>query len=309
MAKKSTDNNNKKIPAVARFWVALHDALPTITVPFTKNLDITLTLASALFLTSVRLTAEYVLVNYFGWPEGDTLTKEASSSCGSITHSMTLCTGLIVAFATQKCQPAARMDESPLWWQKFADSLLQFCTGYMVYDAIINILYLRYDSTLQTIVLGDDDKLFLIHHIMTTTYMTSARILRAGHMSAMTCMLMGELTNPLHNMYMMGDVAMKLECCNGPGAQKFHAVISVAFAAMYNLFRAVLAPPVFAWVSYCLIITKRGRTNIPLPLNLLWNLMIWGVVFGSSSWIVKCHGILMDFVEGLSSDNGTTSEL
>jgi hypothetical protein len=208
----------------------------------------------------------------------------------------------MVAFATQTCQPAARMGEAPLWWQKFADSLLQFCTGYMVYDALVNILYLRYDPSLHSIVLNDDDKLFLVHHIMTSTYMTSARIIQAGHMSAMICMLLGELTNPLHNLYMMGEVAMKLDCCNGLTAQRFHAAISIAFAAMYNLFRAVLAPPVFAWVSYCLIVSKQGRTNIPLSLNLLWNFMIWAVVFGSSSWIVKCHGILVDFMQGSSSN-------
>jgi hypothetical protein len=74
------------------------------------------------------------------------------------------------------------------------------------------------------------------------------------------------------------------------------------------LFRVVLAPPMFAGVSYCLLFTKKGWTNVPLPINLLWNLMIWAVVFGSTSWIVKCHGILMDFVAEYNS-GGTINEL
>jgi hypothetical protein len=169
----------------------------------------------------------------------------------------------------------------------------------MVYDATINILWLRTDisSSSESFIpqLNDDDILFLGHHIMTSLYMTSSRVVQAGHMSAMTCMLLGELTNPLHNMFMLGEVAMKLDCCNGPNARFVHAFVSVAFAAMYNLFRVVLAPPILAHVTYCLIFTRNGRTNIPLALNLLWNFMIWAVVFGSTSWIIKCHKILMDY--------------
>jgi hypothetical protein len=258
-----------------------------------------MTVASAMFLTSIRFLAEYMLVTTFGWPEGDTLTKEAAASCGSICHSTLLCIGLIVAFQTQpRFDPAARMDEFPQWWQRFADALLQFCTGYMVYDALINIMFLRWDRQQPWAlpVLNEDDKLFLVHHIMTSTYMTSSRVIGAGHISAMICMLLGELTNPLHNLFLMGEVAMKLECCNGPLARKSHAIISVAFAAMYSLFRAILAPPTFAVVSYCLILTTRGRNNIPIVINLLWNLMIWAVVFGSFSWIQKCNGILLDFI-------------
>jgi hypothetical protein len=311
---QKNDNNDDKsasttnIPWIARCWLAVYDRLPTVTI---GGLNVSMTLLAATCLASVRFLAEHVLVTYWGWPAGHTLTKEAAASCGSITHSTLLCMGLIVAFATQKCDPSARMDDAPLWWQRLAHALLQFCTGYMVYDAVVNILYLRWDPQQHhpwsLPVLNDDDRLFLIHHIMTSTYMTSARILQAGHMSAMVCMLLGELTNPLHNMYMMGEVAMQLDCCNGPAAQQWHSVISVVFAAMYSLFRAVLAPPVFAVVSYRLLFTQQGRSNIPLPLNLLWNFMIWAVVFGSGSWIQKCNGILWDFVSTTTYFYGNTA--
>jgi hypothetical protein len=295
---EDSTTHNPNIPLVARCWLAVYNNLPIVTIG--KTLNVSMMLASAMFLTSIRFLAEYLLVTVFGWPEGDTFTKEAAASCGSICHSTLLCIGLIVAFQNteKRCDPAARMEESPQWWQHFADALLQFCTGYMVYDALVNILFLRWDPLQPWAlpVLNEDDKLFLMHHIMTTTYMTSARVIGAGHMSAMTCMLLGELTNPLHNLFMIGEVAMKLECCNGPLARKAHTVVSVAFAAMYNLFRAILAPPTFVVVSYYLILTKKGRTNIPIVINILWNLMIWAVVFGSGSWIQKCHGILMDFI-------------
>jgi hypothetical protein len=44
--------------------------------------------------------------------------------------------------------------------------------------------------------------------------------------------------------------------------------------------------------------TKKGRANIPLGLNIFWNLLIWGVVFGSGSWIVKTYNMLANFVAG-----------
>jgi hypothetical protein len=298
--KYNNDNNQDgAIPFVTRLWLYVYKSIPSIKVPF-LNLDIGFALFSSFILTCIRYTAEYVLQTYFGWPsEGTdaTYTKEAAASCASICHSTTLCTGLIVAFLSQPYDPAGSLKESPKYYQGYVNALLQFCTGYMVYDAVINILWLRTDFPNSFIpTLGHDDLLFLGHHIMTSLYMTSSRVIQAGHMSAMACMLLGELTNPLHNSFMIGEKAMKLDCCNSSRAQSIHAIISVAFAAMYNLFRAILAPIILGHVSYCLIGKKKGRTNIPLLLNLLWNFMIWAVVFGSTSWIVKCHGILMDFM-------------
>ena len=100
-----------------------------------------------------------------------------------------ICIGLIVAFSTQKYSPIAKFDEAPTWWREFADALLQFCTGYMVYDSLVNSCWLRWDG--ERFQLSDDDYLFLAHHFMTSFYMTSTRIIQAGHMSAIICMLLG----------------------------------------------------------------------------------------------------------------------
>lgn len=307
--------SSTSVPSVAKTWLLIYHAIPKMYVPYT-SLEISFALVSAAMLACIRYFAEFVLVQSFGWPtagdgliNGATPTKEAAASCASICHSTILCIGLIVAFATQKCDPASKRTDHPLWWQDFVDALLQFCTGYMIYDAIINIVWLRWDPQTQLLpILNDDDKLFLVHHMMTSFYMTSSRVIGAGHMSAMVCMLLGEVTNPLHNLYMMGEVAMKQECCNGPTAQYIHTIISVAFAAMYYVARAILSPITMIIVSCCLLVTKRGRANIPLIINILWNLMIWAVIFGSSSWITRCEGILSDFFKSTFGGNNNLAK-
>jgi hypothetical protein len=318
----TTTKEQPPIPIVAKTWLFIYYAIPKLHVP-TTNLNISFALFSALFLTSVRYLAEYVLIQSFGWPtittttttslptffiNGSTATKEAAGSCAAICHSSILCLGLLVAFATQKCDPVSKRMDHPQWWQDYSDALLQFCTGYMIYDAIINILLLRWDPQTQLLpLLNDDDKLFLVHHMMTSFYMTSSRLVGAGHMSAMVCMLVGEATNPLHNLYMMGEVAMTQECCNGPTTQSIHAYVSVAFAATYYVARAIVSPITMTIVSYCLIGTKRGRTNIPLIINIVWNILIWAVIFGSYSWIIKCQGILVDFLATTATTTTTTT--
>ena len=288
--------------------------------------------ASAALLATIRLfVSEPILINIFGWPDGSPAhggvdgkipTMEAAASMTSICHSTLLCTGLIVAFMTQPYSPAASTKTTPTskmpqWWKDFIDALIQFCTGYMIYDAVVNIIVLRMPEGALSMLLdekripvptfGDDDILFLAHHIMTSFYMTSSRIIGAGQQSAMICMLLGELSNPLHNSFMIGEVALGLECCNGPFAQSVHNVISVAFAIIYNLLRVIIGPFVFAHVSYTLLVTKEGRTNINLPIRILWNLMIWGVVFGSTSWILKCHGIILSALSDCGLVESTTA--
>jgi len=303
-------SNTTSIPVVAKFFLTLYHALPVVNVPFTQ-FNISFSLLSAAFLSSVRFLSEFILVSSFGWPKDATPTQDAAASCASICHSTILCTGLIVAFLTQRYDVAAKIKDQGAdkkWWPDLADSLLQFCTGYMIYDTFIGILYTRWNSELQTIEFGPDDHLFLAHHFMTTSYMTSARIIGAGYMSAMICMLLGELTNPLQNLYMIGNLAMSLDCCNGPTAQQFHSWITVAFAAAYFTVRVFIGPPFFLLTTYALLFTKKGRANVPLMLNIAWNIMIWGVVFGSGSWIVKCYNILVEFAAG-STGAETQQEL
>eukprot|EP00536_Pseudo-nitzschia_multiseries_P011793 jgi/Psemu1/206933/e_gw1.420.56.1 len=211
---------------------------------------------------------------------------------------MILCPGLIVAFLTQSYDPAAKISDQAKpnsWWPDLADSLLQFCTGYMIYDTLYSYIYMRWDSETGGVVLADGDLLFISHHMATSIYMISARIIGAGYMSAMICMLLGEITNPLHNLWFIGEEAMKLDCCNGPLATSLHSANTIVLGVSYFSIRAIVAPPFFAGVTYVLLCTKRGRDNVPLPLNVFWNFLIWGVCFGSASWIEKCYHIIVDY--------------
>lgn len=296
-------SDNTPIPAVANFYVKLYHALPRVNVPFT-SLNISFSLLGAFFLTIVRFSSENLLTNSFGWPEDSKPTHEAAACLTSICHSTILCSGLIVAFMHEKYDVAAKIKDqgaSKKWWPHLADALLQFCTGYMIYDTCVGIMWLRWNSELGTIELTEDDKLYLVHHMMTTFYMTSCRIVGAGYMSAMICMLTGEITNPPMNFYLMFSLAMKLECCNGPLAQQFHYWNSIVFAASYFLVRVVIGPVFFACCTYVLC-TKRGRTNIPFALSIVWILLIWGVVFGSTSWVVRSYQMLADFATGAQQE-------
>jgi hypothetical protein len=121
------------------------------------------------------------MISVFGWPdtsgsssENYPTTLESSGSAASIVHSSLLCPGLIVAFLSyhHKYSPSAKLfntnDTNVNYWrQEFVDALLQFCTGYMIYDFLFIIL-LRLDPTTSMIPnFRPDDYLFMGHHIAT----------------------------------------------------------------------------------------------------------------------------------------------
>ena len=282
-----------------KIFMKLYYATPPMVVPVI-NLSYSFSLVSAVFLLICRTIGEYIMVNVFNWPEGHEKTIESRSAISSICHSTILCTGLILAFTSYRpYSPSAKFSISPKWWQDYVDCLLQFCTGYMLYDALFNILLLRWDimnGDLYPKYITFDDMLFLVHHIITTWYMSSTRIIQAGHMSAMCCMLLGELSNPLHNMYMMADNAITLDCCNGPIGQQMHYVIEISFAVVYNILRVIIGPIAMIHLSYDILCTTQGKTNIPLGLRITWTCMVWIVIFGSFSWIMKCNDIILKFV-------------
>jgi hypothetical protein len=303
----TTKYDDKQIPALAKQWLTVYDAVPKINVPGT-SLSVSLVLASATFLLCFRLVAEPFLVAVFNWPEEHSNTKMAAASMCSVFHSLTLLGGLITAFKyCVKYSPSERLDAAPLWWQHFADAILQFCTGYMVYDAIYNVYLFRLQPGDWLPTCGLDDYLFLFHHLATSAYMTSARVIKAGYMSAMMCMLLGEITNPMHNSFFVAEQAMGVDCCNGEFAQKLYSVIEVAFAASYFFVRVVVAPIGLGHVSYDLV--RNGRKKIPLGLNIFWNFLIWAVVFGSYFEIAKCFNILNKAFASRYAGNGEEAEL
>jgi hypothetical protein len=292
MCKATTEN----IPALARIWHNVYQSVPKFCFPYT-NLNISFTLVSAAFLISVRLLAIQVMVSVFGWPGSDDsenfpTTVEVSGSASSIVHSSLLCPGLIVAFLSHnKYSPSEHLSKATNWWQEFVDALLQFCTGYMIYDFLFIVL-IRLEPGSIVPKLQADDYLFLAHHTVTSMYMTQTRVYQAGHMSAMMCMLIGEFSNPLHNSFMIGEAAMALDCCNGTLAQQLHFGIETAFSFLYLLLRVLVGPIAFSHITWDLLGTQQARENLPLTLRLFWNVLIWSVVVGSYGWIVRSYGML-----------------
>jgi TLC domain len=275
------------VPFLCRYWCSIVDHLPVIKV---GKLDVSLTIFSAIGLAIVRYVLEYGMVVLFHWPQNAYVTKNAAASAAAIVHSLQLVPSLYVCFRTIRYNPSQKMaDATDMWWQTTANALLQFCTGYMIYDGFLNILWLK---TMFGNLAGED-YLFLGHHVATILYMTSTRVIGAGHQSAMICMLLGECTNPLHNSYYIGLAAQTLPCCNGVLSQFLFHWIEYLFAVTYVLARAIVAPWTFLHVTYNLWTT--GRRYIPISLLLMWSFLIWGVLFGSVPWIQDCWATMQKY--------------
>jgi hypothetical protein len=298
-------NNNRKIPWLAQLWRTLYNAVPKFNLPGT-NLEISFSLASALFLLSIRILSEYVVLEHvFDWPHDSLVTKGAAASTVGVVHSLSLVPALILCLSTQPFAPTERLAAAPLWWQQMVNCILQFCTGYMIYDGFVNIILLRWQPGHLTPSLTGSDLSFLFHHVATSFYMTSTRVIQAGHISAMTCMFLGEVTNPFHNGYLVAEAALKLDCCNGTLSRRLHSIVELCFSASYCFFRIVAGPVVCLYVTYDILISKRGRSNIPLVLRILWIVMIWAVIFGSIPWIVDCWAMLQKHVPLVAANQKT----
>jgi hypothetical protein len=308
---EATTDSDEQVPILAQKWIQVFHAVPRINFPGT-NVGFGFVLASAMFLVTVRSLAKPVFVA-LGWPADEHATDMAAASIASICHSSLLSTALIVAFLNHKFVPSEKLDQAPLWWQDFVDAILAFCTGYMCYDTAFNLVYLNWDSSLGRPVLGFSEYLFLGHHFATSSYMTSNRVIRAGYFSAMACMLLGEITNPLHNAWFITGYAKTIpEHVYGEKMQAFEAFIEAVFAPAYLAIRSFIAPVVFLYVTIDLL-SKRGRANIPLALNLYWNFLIWAVVFGSyfemvKTWEIVARVYLSNSTTPASSDGGEETQ-
>lgn len=293
-----------KIPALCEFWRTLASRLPVAKV---WGLDVSLTVASALVLALVRFAAEFVMVRVFSWPENSFVTKNAASSVASIFHSLQLVPALAACFlSSPNYNPSQKMSEAAVWWQGTVTALLQFCTGYMIYDALLNILWLR--STMAEKGVTSEDLMFLGHHIATTLYMTSTRIVGAGHQSAMLCMLLGEVSNPLHNSFYIAQAAQKLSCCNGSFSQTAFAVIEASFSALYCLIRVIVAPVMCLHLTFNLWTTGWRKNRINILLITVWTLLIWAILIGSIPWIIECCTTLQRYFPVLALLVGSDSK-
>lgn len=308
MASKPTKEEEglkeEDFPIVGKIWLKLYRFVPSLTVPF-SNVSFSFAIVSAIIFIELRLLSNSIFQSsYIGFPTDTSASMEASASVVGIVHSSLLVPGLLVAFMTHKYNPSEHIDLSPAThWKEYVDALLQFCTGYMIYDAVF-IYMLRLDPTSSSPWIPElqaDDILFLVHHFMTTTYMTLARAYQAGHMSAMMCMLLGEASNPLHNSYFICQIALKQDCCNGIGMQQFNFYIETSFAFVYASLRTIIGPYYCVPMSWNLLFSNEAKQNLPIGIRCFWVFMIMAVLVGSYSWVIFTLQMLQKNVLGMDN--------
>lgn len=312
--KDNTVNVSKmQLPLLAKIWTDIYNMVPKVYFP-RSDIDISFCLITIPVLYLARNAIENILINVFDWPDaasdeqgGMDKTKEAVGALTAMVHSTTLVPALYTAlFQCVKYCPSERLKcsqvRAPQYYIDLVSALLQFCTGYMIYDCIFGVLLLRWDDETNQFNLKSQDKLYLAHHVTTVFYMTSTRIVNAGHQSAMMCMFLGEFTNPVFNTYGILQVSNTLKCCSG-GLFSYYCnqFINVAFPTLFILFRAVLAPIFCTHMAYDLLLTKKANINIPIALRILWVIMQWGVILGSIPWVTGCWDILKTNFSALST--------
>ncbi|KAL3943169.1 MAG: hypothetical protein SGBAC_002771 [Bacillariaceae sp.] len=288
-------STSSELPTYGKIIRGVYKSVPELKLPGT-SLPIGFVLASTLFFIAIRVAGNKFLEAVLGWPENSTVTDRAASSIPSVFHSTLLCPGLILALWARKYTPTEHISKGSEAWQDVVNALLQFCSGYMVNDTIFLIYRAQQASGTWIPTVPFGDQLFLVHHFMTTLYMTQARSYKAGHLSAMMCMLLGELSNPFHNLYYIFGIASELECCYPPVAQSINAVLPTIFAIVYVFLRVVAAPPAMLYTTYDLLVNKEGKENLPFAIRFFWVFMIWAVIFGSIPEIMTCKGIIEEFM-------------
>ncbi|KAL7445592.1 hypothetical protein ACHAXH_007746 [Discostella pseudostelligera] len=264
--------NKEQIPPILQPWISLYRSTPKFNIPGT-SVDISFSLHCAAIFSILRIAARYALY-WLGWTVGCD-TNYTAACLVSIFHSSLLLPGLAAVLLSQKFVPSGQMLTSPIWYQDATNSLMGFCTGYMIYDSVMGYIIETWQPGIGPVLSGDD-WMFLGHHILTTLYMVSARWQKAGHMSAMVLMFNGEFSAPIMNVHFILEKAMQQDCCKDIAwLSALFAINEHIFSAVYLICRVVVSPFVISYVTYDLLFTRSGRRNVPLWLSISWMPMCW----------------------------------
>jgi len=293
------DSENKetmeKTGGFLKVLLYCHRSLPKV-IRIGK-LDFTFELASCAVLSAIRVGFFQLLTAYYGWPTQTKMTTDASASLASIVHSIVLCWWLTEWFwklGFKAYSPSARISahDKDTDLKDAAVACLQFCTGYMLFDSI----WLVGDAyQLDILPMTEFETLVLIHHVLTSFYMISCRLIEAGHISAMILMLTGEISNPLMNGMFVTRFAIQLECCrHSETIILLHSLLEHSFAVVYIVFRTTIGPACAIHLAWDILFTKNGRQNIPLLLSVIWVIMVIGVLLGSGPFIMEAFEMLQD---------------
>ncbi len=270
---------------VFQFWSNFYDSCPKLYLPYTQ-FDIGFTIVSFFVISLLRLFNEYIFINILRFDGSTYKTIESAAALTSLTHAIVLCHGLWNLLISQPYVPCAKIESTPKAYQSGVTAMLQMCTGYMFYDAIFMIRSNGWS-------MHPDDTSYFAHHFVTILYMSQTRVLGLGHISAMGLMFTGEVTNPLQNGHLITKFGIQM-ASKGSLFHILHPYIELAFSFAYFIFRAIVGPIQIAHITYDLLLTKRGRTNVPLIVSISWVVMIWGIIIGSIPWTKECLDMISD---------------
>ena len=287
------DGKPVKILPLVKLWGDLYASLPKLNIPGTSY-AIGFTLFCSLFFSCCRLFYDYVYGEILGFPAEHPKTKYMASCTVSLTHSLLLVPALWQVLRSQPYRPSAKIDDTPIYYQNAVVALLSLCSGYMMYDPI----FIMKDNNWS---IHPDDVPFLAHHVVTLVYMAQVRILGAGHISAMTMMFSGELTNPFQSTHSITRFAIQLA---KPGSfwQIIHPYVEFIFACLYAFVRSIVGPLQIVHIAYDLLLTKEGRKNVKVYISLIWVVLLSAIIAGSIPWIEECVGMVMDGVDVVLHD-------
>jgi hypothetical protein len=156
----------------------------------------------------------------------------------------------------------------------------------MIYDFI----FLLKDNSWE---IHPDDIPFMGHHVVTLIYMSQVRILGVGHISAMTMMFSGELTNPFQSSDSVVRFAIQLKE-SGSFWHLVHPYVEFLFAFLYAVVRSIVGPLQIVHIAYDLLLTKEGRRNVAWYNSILWVALLSAIIVGSIPWTKECTEMVKD---------------
>jgi len=284
----------ENVPIPLKPWVNLYRKVPNLFNLFGVNITFSL-LCSCFFGTCRMLFAKLFYATGF---EKDKLARDAIASTVPILHSTILEFPLLMCLLTQPYKPSARMDKSstPKWYKDSVHALLEYTSGYMIYDTFNSILYESYVRSGISLDFNSNERSWLIHHLVTFTYMLFCRIYNRGHISAMSLMFAGEYSNPLHNFLYIINYSKKIGLHCGPNIGILEEYTEFFFGLVYGFLRIIAGPLISVHVTYDMLFTSDGRKNVPMWLSMFWVVGCWIIVLGSLPWAFEALKPVLSFL-------------
>lgn len=144
----------------------------------------------------------------------------------------------------------------------------------LAYFAIDLIYYL---------VINPSDYLFILHHIATSTYMSSCRYYTGhGGLSSICLMCTGEATSPFQNVWTLARMARG----ESPLANKIYTGLSPIFTVYFTIMRGIVGP-YLAWQLGSFYIPGKADKVIPRKLAYFWMFIVILAIVGSFVWVYK----------------------